>query len=433
MRRETQDSDSSRSSMRVSALPNAFKIVLVGESFSLFGTQIAAVMVPLIAVLSLNAGEFALGLVSAFTWLPIVLFGLVAGTCVDRTSRWLVMVTCNVLRACLIALIPTLALLDALSITALLAVSFGVGICNVFFDIAYQTYIPEIVPSASLGTANSALEFVRSVAQLAGPLLGGLLASMYRPEFVVTINSVTFMIAFFGLLLIPARFRIPHRVLATHAGASRDGKQDTFLRDVLDGLHLVWRSHEIRLVVISGALVNVFGAGVEALFALFVTRTLGLGSSVYGFVVAIAGLGALAGALTYRYWSDRLREGACVAVGLASLAAGTLLVVASASTPFPVAMLILGQALMGYGSPIMNIALVTLRQRLTPPDLLGRVNASARVAIMSSLPLGALLVSALAERTSTPVALWAAALGEVAVLLVLGPLLLRLKGPTVER
>lgn len=149
--------------------------------------------------------------------------------------------------------------------------------------------------------------------------------------------------------------------------------------------------------------------------------------------MAIAGLGALAGALTYRYWSDRLREGACVAVGLASLAAGTLLVVASASTPFPVAMLILGQALMGYGSPIMNIALVTLRQRLTPPDLLGRVNASARVAIMSSLPLGALLVSALAERTSTPVALWAAALGEVAVLLVLGPLLLRLKGPTVER
>lgn len=421
MSRDTHDSDSSRRSIRASTLPNPFKIVLVGESFSLFGTQISAIMIPLIAVLTLNAGEFALGLVSAFTWLPIVLFGLVAGTLVDRTSRWLVMVACNVLRACLIALIPTLALLDALSVTALLAVSFGVGICNVFFDIAYQTYVPEVVPSESLGTANSALEFVRSAAQLAGPLLGGLLASMYRPEFVVAINSVTFMIAFFGLLLIPARFRIPHRALATDAGASPHGQQGTFLRDVLDGLQLVWRSHEIRLVVISGALVNVFVAGVAALFALFVTRTLGLDSSVYGLVVAVAGLGALAGAMTYRYWSGRLREGACVAVGLASLAAGTLLVVASASTPFPVAMLVLGQVLIGYGSPIMNIALVTLRQRLTPPELLGRVNASARVAIMSSLPLGALLVSTLAELASTPVALWAAALGEVAVLLVLGP------------
>lgn len=101
-------------------LPKSFKALLIGESLSLFGGQIAFISIPLIAVLSLGSGELAVGLLSAFGWLPIVLFGLFAGTIVDRSSRWLIMATCNAIRGILVSTIPLLALFNSLSLVALL-------------------------------------------------------------------------------------------------------------------------------------------------------------------------------------------------------------------------------------------------------------------------------------------------------------------------
>ncbi|WGD36526.1 hypothetical protein [Lysinibacter sp. HNR] len=106
---------------------------------------------------------------------------------------------------------------------------------------------------------------------------------------------------------------------------------------------------------------------------------------------------------------------------------GTLLLALSIWTSIPLALVLIAQILIGYGTPIINIALVTLRQKLTPPGSLGKVNASARVAIMSSLPLGALIVSFIGENLGIPTALWVAAIGELAILCILGPALLRVR------
>lgn len=420
---QTSIPDPSLNREKRDGLPPQFRILLAGESFSLFGTQISTVMIPLIAVLTLHAGQFILGMLSAISWLPIVIFGLFAGTIIDRSSRWWIMVICNVVRAALIAVIPILALSNVLNLGTLLLVAFGVGICNVFFDIAYQTYVPELVSADSLGTANSSLEFFRSGAQLIGPLIGGLLATIYRLEFLISITSLTFLIAFSALLVLPARFQIRPGCPA----ATGEHYEKTFFADLRAGISLVWKSSQIRLVVVAGAMVNIFAAGISALFVLFVTQSLGLNSSVFGIAVSMAGVGALIGALTFRYWSNFLHEGACVAVGLLSMTVGTGLVALADFSNRPMVFLIAGQVFVGYGSPVMNISLVTLRQRLTPSALLGRVNASARVAIMSSLPLGALLVSSFAEMTSTTTAIWVSAVGELAVLLTLGPFLLRIK------
>lgn len=274
---------------------------------------------------------------------------------------------------------------------------------------------------------------MRSAAQLLGPLLGGLLVTTYRPEFVISINSLTFIIALAALFLIPGYLR--SRPGQNPAKQIKPNK--TFFADLGEGISLVWKSKQIRLVVISGALLNIFVAGGGALFALFVTRTLGFDSSTYGISVAIAGFGALLGSLTYRSWdsstyrswASSFSDGPCVAIGLTSMTLGAIFIALSVSTSIPIIMILAGQVLTGYGAPILNIALVTLRQKLTPPAVLGRVNATARVAIMSSLPIGALLVSALAEAFSISFALWIGALGEILVLVVLGPFLLRLRIP----
>lgn len=158
-------------------LPASFTTVLIGESFSLFGTQISSVMIPLIVAITLSAGEITLGVVSAVGWLPIILIGLIAGAIVDRHSRWTMMVVCNITRAGLIGLIPLLALTQNLTVTVLVVISFCMGVCNVFFDIAYQTYVPDIVPRNMLDRANNRFELIRSMAQLIGPLMGGFLAT----------------------------------------------------------------------------------------------------------------------------------------------------------------------------------------------------------------------------------------------------------------
>ena len=136
-------------------LPASCTTVLSGESFSLFGTQISSVMIPLIVAITLSAGEITLGVVSAVGWLPIILIGLIAGAIVDRHSRWTRMVVCNITRAGLIGLIPLLALTQNLTVTVLVVISFCMGVCNVFFDIAYQTYVPDIVPRNMLDRANN--------------------------------------------------------------------------------------------------------------------------------------------------------------------------------------------------------------------------------------------------------------------------------------
>lgn len=405
----------------LSKLPRSFKVLLVGESFSLFGSQISSVMIPLIVVVTLGAGEIALGLVSAISWLPVILVGLIAGAIVDRYSRWHIMAFCNIIRAILILLIPTLAITHNLTIIFLIVISFLVGICNVFFDIAYQTYVPELVSNDMLDRANSNFELIRSVSQLIGPLLGGILATFYNPEYLITIDAFTFLVAYIALLMLPIKFRIP---------ASANGELDkdkNVISDLYEGLRLVWRTPAIRLVVISGACINIFVAGVSALFVIFVTRTLDLGPSAYGLATAMAGIGALCGALSYRYWTRKLQEGACVGVGLAWLALGTFLTATAALPGLAWICLLAGQFVIGYGNPVMNIALVTLRQKITPAKVLGRVNASARVAIMSSLPIGALVVSSIAEASSTLIAICIAGIGELLVLLVLGPLLFRIR------
>lgn len=407
-----------------SGLPTAFRVLLSGEAFSLLGTQITLVMVPLVAVFSLHSGEFTMGTLSAVGWAPVILFGLVAGAVVDRLNTWQVMLVCNAFRFVVLALIPLLALVNRLSIGALVVIAFSAGIANVFFDISYQTFVPEVVERSQLDVANSRLELCRSSAQLAGPLIGGALASQFDPAYVVSVDSLSFLIAMVTLLVLPLGYRRsrPH---STDGASTRP----TLLREVKTGLRVVWSNVDLRLVVLSGGLINLFFAGIDALLVLYVTRALGFGSVVIGAAMACGGAGAISGALCYRFLSTRLGEGGCVRLGLACMASGGLVLPLAGSGRLPLLCVMAAQALFGYGSPVLNIALVTLRQKITPSAVLGRVNASARVAIMSSLPLGALVLGTLAQAVGMQSALWFAAIGQVVVVLAVGPGLGRITTP----
>ncbi|HKC26664.1 MAG TPA: MFS transporter, partial [Jatrophihabitans sp.] len=181
-----------------------FMLLWAGQTVSEVGTAISVVVLPLIAIVYLHAGPFAVGALSAAEWVPWLLIGLPAGVWVDRSRRRPLMLGCDLLRAALLASIPLAAAMHALRMGQLFAVAFGVGLANVVFQVAYQAYPPVIVAKADLPEANAKLLGSGSAAQLVGPGVGGLLVQVVRAPYALIADAASYLVSFVSLLLIRA-------------------------------------------------------------------------------------------------------------------------------------------------------------------------------------------------------------------------------------
>jgi MFS family permease len=138
------------------------------QTISVFGDHFTELAIPLIAVLTLGATPGQMGILTAVTRAPFLLIGLFAGVWVDRLPRRPVLITGDLGRAVVLLSIPLAAALGSLSMLHLYAVGVLVGILTVFFDVAYQAYLPALVHRGQLLEGNSKLEATRSLAGLAG-------------------------------------------------------------------------------------------------------------------------------------------------------------------------------------------------------------------------------------------------------------------------
>src|SRR5215467_14113937 len=167
-----------------------FARLWLGQSASLLGSQVTLVALPLTGVLTLHAGPTQMSALRVASTIPFLLFGLLAGAWVDRRSRLSVLTASSVGQALLLALIPALALAHDLRIELLYVIAFLVGILTVPFDVAYQAFLPSLVTSDSLADANSKLEASRSVAQVVGPSLGGLIVQAVTAPIAILADAV---------------------------------------------------------------------------------------------------------------------------------------------------------------------------------------------------------------------------------------------------
>ncbi len=389
------------------APPRGFGFLWAAESVSLLGTQVTLLAVPLLAVQVLDASGFAMGLLTAAGWLPVTLLGLVAGVWVDRGHPVRIMVVANVARLALIAAVPLAHVFGLLSMGLLLAVALAAGVFAVFFDIAYQTFVPHTVPQDGLPAANSRLELSRSVAQLCGPALAGLLVAVLSAAGALLVDAATFLVG--ALLLAPL---LGHRRRAP--AARQPGSVRTSIRE---GIAYVRGNSVITTVIVAASASNLFMSGLIALQVLLAVEVLGMSATTLGLVLAGEGLAALVGAALTPRFTRVAGQAVVVLVSLSLMAVGATLLVLSPLAA-GTALFLAGQLCLGLSGPMINISLVTIRQRLTPPELLGRVNATARVAIMTSLPIGSLLFGTVASLAGLRTALLAIAAG-LAVVAVL--------------
>src|SRR5690348_13371858 len=182
-----------------------------GQTISEFGSQISQLAIPLLAAISLHASPFEFSLLGVLGFLPFILFALPAGVWVDRLRRRQILIVGDASRAVLLALIPILWAAGVLQIWHLLVLQFLIGIFTVFFDVAYQSYLPALIEREHLVDGNSKLQLTVSVAQVAGPSMsGGLIAAVTAPYAIVG-DAISFVVSSIFMLQMKHRENLPRQ------------------------------------------------------------------------------------------------------------------------------------------------------------------------------------------------------------------------------
>jgi MFS family permease len=390
-----------------------FNLLWGGQTVSQLGTQVSLLALPLTAVTALGAGAAQMGVLGAMGRLPALLY-LVAGVWIDRTRRRPVLIAADVARAAVLLTVPLAALLGVLRIELLYAAVLLVAVLTVWFDIAYMSYVPSLVRQDQLVEGNSRLELSRSVAQVAGPGLGGLLVQALTAPIAVAVDAASFLVS----ALLVARIR---SVEGQAASAGRRG----VWREVAEGLRFVVGHPVLRSLAGAIAISNFFWALQLAVYVLYLSRGLGMPAPAIGLVVAATGPGAVLGTLLAGTTVRRAGIGPTVTAGLALFGAAALafpLAPAYGDAPLAsVALLAAAQGTMSLGGQVTAINVLSLRQGITPPALQGRSNASFRFLGVGVSPLGSLAGGLLGSLVALRPTLLVAALG-----LLLAPALLLL-------
>ena len=389
-----------------------FLFLWIGQGVSDVGTAVSLVVVPLIAVVYLHANGFEVGALSAIQWLPWLIIGLPAGVWVDRSRRRLLMLGCDVVRCVLLASVPIIAAIGTLTLAQLYLVAFGVGFATVVFQIAYQAYPPTIVDTADLPEANAKLLGTGSVAQLAGPGLGGLLVQIARAPFALIADSASYAVSFVTLWLI-----------RTPEPKPQAAEREPIRVAIAEGGRFVFRDPLLRTMTIAPAISNIFFGGYSAIEVLFLVRAVHLAPGSVGLLVGLGSLGSVVGALVARPVSRRY--GTARAMWMSSVLTTPFgLLIPLTERGARLALYVLPGWLILIGILIYNVNVTAFRQAYCPPAILGRVVASMRFVLFGAVPLGALAGGALATAIGPRSAILVLLAGNLlsSVVLVLSPL-----------
>lgn len=361
----------------------------VGQTISVFGSSITGLAIPLTAAIALRATPLEMGILGAAGTAPFLLIGLFAGAWVDRMRRRPILIYSDIGRALLLAIIPLAALLGLLRMELLYVIEFLVGVMTVFFEVAYQAFLPALISREHLVEGNSKMEISRSTAQIAGPGLAGLLIQAVTAPVAIIVDALSFLVSAVSLALI----RTPEPAPAAKA------EHASIWSDIGEGLKLVLGNPLLRPIVACTATTNLCSGMWSAVLVLFATNTLGLSPAQQGLIFSLGAPGTLLGALVAGRVAKRLGLGQTI-IGSALLGGlgGMLLPLAGMLPAAGTALMVASQLVVGAGFVIYNINQVSLRQAITPDRLLGRMNASIRFIVWGILPIGALIGGVLGQR-----------------------------------
>jgi MFS family permease len=358
---------------------NAFVRVWAAASISIFGSLITRIALPLVAILTLNAGPIEVAVLRSMELVVALIVGLVAGAWVDRLMRRPVLIWADLGRAALLLAIPVSFMLGTLALWQLLLVAALTAVLTTFFDAADNAYLPTIVERERLLEANSALAASGSVAEFAGFGISGILVQLVTGPITILINAVTYIVS--AVLLLSVR----------HVEAPPPPREDRepVLDEIRHGIRLV--RHDPVLRAFAGAqmlmsmLWGVFGA-TWFLFAL----ELDVGPAMVGIIAGVGGASSFIGAIVATRSTGRWGVGPVAIVAMLLAAVGNLFIpLAPAGLPLIAIGCFLAQQLIADSAiTVYDVTETSVRQALVADRELGRVASTFQV-----LSAGAQLVA----------------------------------------
>jgi MFS family permease len=373
------------------------------ETISHFGSSITGIALPFVAITLLGAGPLEVAILNLADFLPFLLIGLLAGALVDRLPRRAVLIGGDLGRAGLILTIPIAFLAGLLTLTQLIVVGFSVGVLTVFFDVAYQAYLPSLIGRQDLVEGNSKLEFSRAAAGLLGPGLGGLLVEVLRAPVAMLVDAASFLVSALFLTTIKDRAAAADSTiggtLKRGDGLTETPAHGAMRREIAEGLRFVFGHPVLRTIGAATATSNLFSSIGGAAFMLFAINELQMSPALIGLAFSLGSVGGLVASLVAGPLSRRFGVGRVIvatvalggpfefAVGLGSAGADALNLLLIAAAGFA----------MGGSGTIYNINQVSLRQAITPEAMSGRMNATMRWFVWGTMPIGSIIGGIIGE------------------------------------
>ncbi|HEY1639983.1 MAG TPA: MFS transporter [Streptosporangiaceae bacterium] len=377
-----------------------FRRLWIGESVSQLGSTVSQLALPLVAILVVHATTFQVGLLTAFETAAFLVIGLPAGAWVERMRLRSVLIVNDLIRAAALGSIPLVSFLGVLTIGQLYAVALLAGASTVFFDVAYMSCLPGLVGREHLVEGNARLQGSESVSQIAGPGLGGLLVQLLTAPYAVLADALSFVWSAAWVAAIPARPPRPARAPGAHLG-----------REIAEGLRFVTGSPVLRAIAACTGLCNLFSSMTVAVLYVLLARDLHVPAGIIGLITSTAAVGGLIGSLIASRVAAWLGQGPAIWIAAAAIGPGAF-AAPFARRDWTLALLAAAQVVVWIAIVVYNITQVSFRQGLTPPELLGRMNATMRFLVWGTMPLGGVLGGALGSALGVRATLLIAAAGQ---------------------
>ena len=351
-----------------------------GQTVSEIGSRITREGLPLTAILALGAAPWQLGILSALGGASTLAFGLVAGVWVDRLRCRPILIATDLARALLLFSIPAAALTHSLGMTQIYLAAALAGILTVFFDVAYQSYLPALVAPDQIVEGNTKLMLSATAAEIVGPGITGVLVQWITAPIAILFDALSFLVSALSVALIrhPEPARLPQ-------------PQQHWRDETVSGLRFI-AGHPLLRPLASWSVTFFLFMGVfGSLYMLYAIRVLGLPTSLLGITIAMGGAGATVGSFASARVVRRFGFGPTIILAAFVIALATALIPFAHGSPSATVPILMAQQFFGdAGFAVFMIQSNSLRQTVTPAEVLGRVTAGMNLLWRGIFPVGAL-------------------------------------------
>jgi MFS family permease len=348
------------------------------------GILIAAA--PLLAI-SLTDSTVLISAIGASVMLPWLLFAIPIGAMVDRVDRRFILAGANATRSAVVGALALLIATDHVTIYWLLVASFVIGVCEVAADTTAQSLIPQILEEKNFEKGNSRLQISETVIQgfVGAPLSGFIYAIAIALPFFI--NSLGLAVASLLALSIPIKYLQDVRT------DNVEKEKTKFVADMKFGIKYLFNEKVLRRLVVTTASIGVCYSMGTATMVLFIIKELELPEKLFGVILTIQGIGAVAGAFVAPRLSKKFGRSNVMTFGIVSSSLVLLLQGFSPNIYIFVALATFG----GFAISQWNILLMATYQTVIPNELYGRIHGTRRTLVWGMMPVGSLIGGVLAH------------------------------------